>query len=126
MTSIVEAVHTVLNARAELTDLVSDRIYSMLMPQDSPLPTVTTEKISSVEENVMAGSGGRGTENARIRVASWAESLSGAQAAADEALIAMKGSATFEAIPVFEQDFFERDPRIYRVVTDYSVWYKNA
>ena len=107
MTGIVEAVQTVLAAYTDLTDIVNDRIYPIILPQDVVYPAVTSEKISGVPLNTMADSTNRGVENYRIRLSAWAETLKAAQAVSDELLIAMKAAADFEAIPVFDQDFHE-------------------
>lgn len=126
MTGIIEAVQTVLSAYSGLTDLVGDRIYPIILPQAVVYPAVTNEKISGVPLNTMADSTSRGVENYRIRVSSWAETLKEAQETSDEILIAMKSATSFEAIPVFDQDFHESEPRVYRVVIDFSVWYKHT
>ena len=126
MTGIVEAVQAVLVTYTDLTDIVSDRIYPVILPQAVVYPAVTSEKISGVPLNAMADSTSRGVENYRIRLSSWAETLKGAQEVSDEILVAMKSSVAFEAIPVFDQDFHETEPRVYRVVIDFSVWYKHT
>lgn len=126
MTMIVEAVQAVLAEYTDLTDVVSDRIYPIILPQDVVYPAVTSEKISGVPLSTMADSTSRGVENYRIRLSAWAKTLKEAQAVSDEILVAMKSSAAFEAVPVFDQDFHETEPRVYRVVIDFSVWYKHT
>ena len=126
MTGIIEAVQIVLNAYTDLTDIVSDRIYPIILPQDVVYPALTIEKISGVPLSTLSDPTSRGVENYRIRVSSWAETLKAAQATSDEILVAMKSATAFEAVPVFDQDFHETEPRVYRVVIDFSIWYKHT
>lgn len=124
MTTPTEAVYAVLQNYAGLTSLVSTRVYAILMPQDPTVPAVTFQRVAGEREQTLTDAGGAGVERARMRVISWAKTLAGAQAVAEQGRLAMKAATTFEAIHVFEADDFENDTLLYSVVTDYSVWYK--
>lgn len=126
MTAIVEVVQTVLEAFAGLDTLVDGRIYPIILPQDVAYPAVTSEKVSGIPLTTLADSGAKGVVNYRMRVASWANTLDEAQSVIDQAALAIRGAVEFEAVLVFENDFHETEKRIYRIVNDYSIWYKHT
>ena len=126
MTMIVEVVQTVLEAFTGLDDLVDGRIYPIILPQDVAYPALTSEKISGVPLTTLADSSAKGVVNYRMRVSSWANTLNEAQSVIDQVALAMKETAEFKAVLVFENDFHETENRIYRIVNDYSIWYKHT
>ena len=130
MTTPTEAVFAVLNAHAGIQALVGNgdspetyRIYPILMPQDSAVPTITFTRVSAERELTMSDAGGNGVDRSRIRVTSWGKTLAETQALAEQIRQAMYAATTFEALQVFEADDFESDTLLYSTVTDYSVWY---
>lgn len=134
MTTPTEAVITILNGFAGLQALVNNgdspetyRIYNMSRPQDDAVPSITIRKVAQSRENTMAESGGAGVENMRARFTIYAETLSEAEAVAEQARLALKAaaSATFKAVQVFMIDNYEDDTHLYQVIVDHSIWYRH-
>lgn len=130
MTTPTEAVFAILNAHEGIQALVGNgdspetyRIYPILMPQDSAVPTLTFVRVSDERQLTMADSGGNGVVRDRIRVTSWAKTLAETQALAEQVRLAMDAATTFDALQVFETDESESDTLLYSTVSDYSVWY---
>ena len=127
MTTPTEAIHTALTSFTNLTALVSTRVYTLVMPQDSLYPAVVISKVSQLRENTMSNSGGNGVENQRCRVAIFDSTLASCEAVAEQIRLAFISyeSANFKAVQVFNLDLYEDDTKLYHVVVDYSVWYRH-
>lgn len=83
-----DAIYSRLSNYTDLTDLVSTRIYSKEITQDTTKPCVYFE-ITGVER-ISAINGDSGMCNAQCRVISIASTLSGAVAVADEVRAALQ------------------------------------
>ena len=134
MTTATEAIRTVLVSFAGLQSLLATtdspaqyRVYSLVMPQDSDYPTIVMEKASQLRENTMAASGGAGVDNQRCRFNIYSDSLSECEAVAEQLRLALVGAAStdFNAVQVFELDNYESDTHLYRIIVDYSIWYRH-
>lgn len=125
------AFYDVLQGFAGLQALVTNldspatyRIYAVVLPQDSVYPSVTYQNANSERMLTMSNSGGGGVLNLRIRVSSWANTLSDASEVAEQVRLALKAATTLQALQVVEFDQYEIDTKLYQTVSDYSVWYK--
>ena len=118
-----EAVYTVLSSYTNLTNLVSTRIYAILMPQDATRPALTFQRIARDRVNNLSDAGGNGVVRDRYRFIAWGETLDGVQDIADQVRLALKNASTLESVPLFEADEFESDTKLYSVVSDFSIWY---
>ena len=127
MTTPTEEIHTALTSYTNLTALVSTRVYTLVMPQDSDYPAVVISKASQLRENTMANSGGSGVDNQRCRVDIFDSTLASCEAVAEQIRLAFIAyeSANFKAVQVFNLDLYEDDTKLYHVVVDYSVWYRH-
>lgn len=127
MTTPTEAVHTVLTGYAGLTALVSTRIYSIIAPQESAKPYLVTQKVSQLRENTMADAGGNGVENQRCRINIYSDTLAESETAAEQVRLAFEAaaSANFKAVQIFNTDTYEDGTHLYRVIVDYSIWYRH-
>lgn len=132
MASVTSLVYTVLSGFAGIQALVANgtspetyRVFQLISPEQVDKPYVVFEKISLNRVNTMSNAGGAGVANSRIRVNNYAKTIAEAEALAEQVRLAMEAASSLEALPVFEQDFFELETRLYRVMTDYSVWVKH-
>lgn len=118
------AVYLVLSSYTDLTDLISTRIYSILMPQDATRPALTFQRIARDRENTLSDAGGNGVVRDRYRFTAWGATLDECHDIADQVRLALKNATTLESVPVFEADEYESDTKLYSVVSDFSIWYK--
>lgn len=106
-----------------LESLFSGRVYPSLAPEDTASPYVVYTRVSSVEENSLDANGGSANaSNTRLQIDIYASSYSAAQSSAATVKSALKGWATENTLQG-EQDFYEPDTKLHRVMLDVSTWH---
>lgn len=113
-----------LKANAGLSALVSENIWPLFRRSDS-LPAVTYQVVANVPQTGLDGGQGD-LDNVRVQIDCWSSaSYDQARQVAAAVRSAMSGFAS-KSILLLEQDFYESEPRMYRVSLDYSSWYRTA
>ena len=115
-----ESICTKLLASTAVTALTSTRLYPIFLPQNTTYPAQTYQRISTMPINTISGYSY--LENARIQIDSWATSYSAVKTLARATLKAMDASTSYKAVLEMEQDTFEPEVELYRVIQDYSCW----
>ena len=135
MTPTTQAIQTVLLAHNGLKALLANsdspttyRIYALVAPQGCDKPFLVRERLSQVREATMAESGGYGVDNQRCRFSIYAATLIECMAVEEQLRLALESgkTSTFSAVQVFSNETFEDDTHLYRVIVDYSIWYRHT
>ena len=133
MTTVTEAIKTVLDNAADVQALVGNgdspetyRIFPILAPQEVTKPYIVFHKISgNTIEPMDAGAGsGNGTENLRFRFTCWDDDITVSQDLAKKLQTALRAATTFAAVNVYDRDDYEVETQLYSVSLDFSIWYK--
>jgi hydroxylamine reductase (hybrid-cluster protein) len=105
------------------TGIVGTRVYPSAAPDSPVAPYITYFRVSAVEQNSMDGNGGDGNlMNTRFQIDVWAATYSEAQSKAQLVKDALKGWAV-QNVTELEQDLYESDTKIHRVMLDVSTWH---
>ena len=127
--SIETALYTQLSGYAGLTDLVSTRIYPLILPQDCSLPAVTYFRVSGPRIHAM----GSDTGNAmpRFQISCWASTYSSVKAVATQVRAALSrlqdtvDSVVIEDIFIEnEMDVYDPDVETYHTSLDFIVMHR--
>jgi hypothetical protein len=102
-------------------DIVGTRVYPNSAPDSPVKPYIVYSRLSSQEQNTLEGTGV--LTQTRMQVDVWADTYGEAQAKAGLVKARMKTWAT-KNIKVDEQDFYESDTKLHRVMLDYSIWHQ--
>jgi hypothetical protein len=102
-----------------LKDLVSDRCYPLMMPQNPVLPAIVYSRQASNPFYRLEG--GSSLSQVRVQIDCYARSYEEAKDLASNARSAME-SASYKGTMIFDADFYEPDVKLYRVVLDFYVW----
>lgn len=107
---------------AGVTALVGARVYPLLIPEGTPLPCVTYQRVSGTPENTLEGHSG--LEEVMVQVDCWSATYGGAKALAKQVRAAM-AAAPFGSYLDQDRDLYDGEPNntIYRVSCDYRCWH---
>lgn len=111
---IQETVYTALQS------LVGGRVYPNVAPDKPTAPYIVYSRVASSPENTLAD--GQPIQQTRLQVDIYDKTYAGVQTLAESVLTAMTG-ATVKAIQLLEQDQYEQDVKLHRVIHDYSIWH---
>jgi Protein of unknown function (DUF3168) len=134
MTTPMQAVYSVLGAYAGLQALLTNgdspptyRIYNLVAPQSVDAPFLVIQKIAQTRQNTLAQGAGNGVENSRVQCTAYADTISTAEAVAEQVRLALAAAegTSFAAVQVFNTDQYDADTQLYQVIVDYSVWYRH-
>lgn len=118
---IEQDVYARLTADPAVSALVDTRVYPSILPQTPTLPAVSYARISAIPTYSLAGRSS--LRHATIEINAWAMTYAEVKALAEAIEDAMDadGSA-FKAVQITDQDLYESDIKIYRVLAEYSIW----
>jgi hypothetical protein len=125
---------TLLITDAQIAAILGTRVYPLILPQGPTLPAATYFKVSG--EDQISNSGSQDYGWARYQIDAWATTFTAAQTLADlirSRLHGFNGAVTsgsdswsFQGIfAMTVRDFYESDPKQYRVSRDFMVWFDN-
>lgn len=117
-----QQVRAVLVGHAGVTAIIHGRVFPLLIPEGTPLPCVTFQRVSGTPENTLAGHSG--LEEVMLQIDCWSATYGGAKALAKQLRAAM-ASASFGNHLDQDRDLYDGDPNhiIYRVSCDYRCWH---
>lgn len=107
------------NLFAALAGVAGGRVFPNVAPNNVSKPYVVYSRVSSAPENTLAD--GASIENTRLQVDCFDTTYSAAVALAETVKAAMKSSAVTHVL-LLEQDQFEPEALLHRVILDFSVW----
>ena len=134
-TTIDEGLIAYLRSKTGITNLVSTRVFGMMIPQSATLPCITTQRISTPRISTMDSSGATGDlTSPRFQIDAWATTQKSAKAIADAIRAELNGhtgttgtGVTVHAILAEgESPSYDPDTSLYRVRSDYLVWQQEA
>lgn len=103
--------------------IFAGRCYPNVAPDAPVKPYATYFRVASSEDVTLDDNGGIGNaSNTRIQIDVWADSYGDAQAKAALVETALKGWGV-ENIIESEQDMYEPETKLHRVMLDVSVWH---
>jgi hypothetical protein len=131
MGSIEGAFVAIMLADPTLSPLVGDRIFPMMLPEDTQLPALTYHSVDSPKPHSTLD-----VETPRIQVSCWAQTYGGAtgvKVVAQAVKNALHGkSGTYDSVRVIEiryrnmVDDFETDTNFFHIPVDFIVQYRTT
>ena len=107
-----------------VTAIFAARVYPGVAPASAAKPYATYFRVASVEGSTLDTNGGTGNEsNTRLQVDIWTETYLDAQSKAAAVKSALKGWSV-ENVVLAEQDLFDTETRLHRVLLDVSTWHR--
>ena len=103
-----------------LSSVVGGRVYPNIAPNNVPKPYVVYARVSSSPENTLGD--GSPIDNTRLQVDCYDNTYAQAVALAEAVKAAFKASAITHLL-LQEQDQFESDALLHRVILDFSLWH---
>ena len=134
--SIHAGLNRLLVSDASIAAVITARCYPIQLPQNPTLPAVTYFAVSG--DRLKSNSGPQDYGWTRFQIDTWALSMSAALSLADLILARLDGyKGSFDdgnspavstwtiqgAFLAGERDFYESDPKQYRVSRDYMIWF---
>jgi Protein of unknown function (DUF3168) len=119
------ALYARLAAHAGVSALCGTRIYPLVIPQEeTPVyPVLVYQRISA--DHIASLAGHSGLCNARVQIDCWGRSYADTRelaAVLDNAMTA--DDEDFSALVLSDLDDYEPETQLYRVSTDFSVWFE--
>jgi hypothetical protein len=125
MEDVERLVLQVLATGSPLPTSAGEKVYALILPQDSGFPSVSFQRISSVPTQSLAGASG--LDLVRIQIDAWARTYKEAKDLAMQIRVAMDEAARDEVLknrPDTGFDDYEPELRVYRATSDYLCWQK--
>jgi hypothetical protein len=104
---------------AALSGVAGGRVFPNVAPNNVQKPYVVYARVSSAPENTLAD--GAPIENTRLQVDCFDTTYAAALALAAAVKTAIKSSAITHVL-LLEQDQFEPEALLHRVILDFSIW----
>ena len=102
-----------------LSGIAGGRVYPLVIPENSTMPAISYLRIASTPENTLDG--GATIDQIRIQVDTYAKTYAEAKTVSASVRSAME-SASFKGTLQTDQDLYEPEVKLYRVIQDYYVW----
>ncbi|MDA8212162.1 MAG: DUF3168 domain-containing protein [Clostridia bacterium] len=133
---IEEALYAHLNTYANLTALVGNRIYPLVLPQKGSYPAITYQKVSGPRLHALQTD--PGTAHPRFQISCWAQTYSKAKAVVKQVQAALQdfsgimggaGGVQVDAV-LFENEFdlYEEETEgktgLYHIPVDFIIWHQ--
>ena len=109
-----------MSALAVAAHVADGRVFPNIAPNNAQTPYVVYARISSAPENTLAN--GAPIDNVRLQVDCFDTSYAAAVTLAVAVKTAMKSSAIAHLL-LLEQDQFEPEALLHRVILDFSIWH---
>ena len=129
---IEEALYTYLKGYEGLSALTGDRIYPLLMPQNSTYPGIVYQKISGFHQKSHQGSSG--LARTRIQFTCWAKTYAESKNVAEQLRLALEGYRgmmggesgvnVHAGLLQNDLDHYEPEADAFNVVVDFFFWHK--
>ena len=108
---------------ALLGPLVSNRVYPQGTAPAYTAAYITYSRIDTIAESTLDKNGGTGNlRNSRLQIDVYSLSFGDAQAKAALVRAALEGWA-ISYLPITEEDMYEPDTKLHRVLMQYSTWH---
>jgi len=108
---------------AALSGVAGGRVFPNVAPNNVSKPYVVYARVSSAPENTLAD--GAPIDNTRLQVDCFETTYAAAIALAEAVKAAIKSSAIAHVL-LLEQDQFEPEAMLHRVILDFSIWHSST
>ena len=108
--------------RTLLAGVAGGRAHPLAADQPTGAPYVTYQRVAVVPNNTVQGNGDPGLWNSRIQIDVFAKTYAEAEGVAGDVRAALQGWAV-KNVQLSEQDLYEPDTKLYRVLMEFSVWH---
>lgn len=105
---------------AVLGSIAGGRLFPNIAPNNTQTPYLVYLRIASAPQNTLAD--GAPIDNTRMQIDCFDASYAGVLALAASVKAALKAS-TLVHVLLLEQDQYEFDARLHRVILDFSLWH---
>ncbi len=105
---------------AKLHNITLGRIYPLIAPADVVKPYIVYTRIPSETENTIDEE--PGLFNTRLQIDTYHTTYQNALIVAAQVRNEMT-TLQYKNIHVYEQDFYDTDSNLYRVMMEYSIWH---
>ena len=105
---------------AALAGVAGGRVFPNVAPNNVQKPYVVYARVSNAPENTLAD--GAPVEKTRLQVDCYDTTYAAALALAETVKVAIKSSAITNIL-LLEQDQFEPEALLHRVILDFSIWH---
>ena len=105
---------------AATSSLVGGRMYPNVAPNNVQKPYLVYMRVSSQPENTLAD--GVPIENTRVQIDCFDTTYAAVVALAESVKAALRASE-ITSLLILEQDQFEPDAQLHRVILDFSLWH---
>ena len=128
---IEEALYSYLSSHSGLTNLVGNRIYPMILPQNTALPAVSYQRISAIRER--SHEGPSGLAHPRFQFSCWGDTYKQVKDVAEQIRFALDGykgimnEVHIDAIYIEDdRDVYDPKTKIYHIAIDAVIWHEEA
>lgn len=128
---VEKAIYSKLSGDADVSGLVSSRIYPVNLPQTPTYPAIVYSRVSGQRAHSLSGASN--IASPRVQVDAFATTYSGAKDLAAKIRAALNGfRGTVAGITIHgiflesDNDIFDDDFEIYRITSDYFIHYKET
>ena len=97
-------------------------VFPETVAQNQAPPFIVYSRVYSGTQNILDGNGNPPINQTRLQLDCWAATYAGAQALAASVTTALLGFTT-QNVKQGEQDGYEPDVKLFRVILDYSFWH---
>lgn len=97
--------------------------YGVNDSQPAVAPFIVYSRVVSTTNNSLQGPSD--LQNTRVQVDVYARTIAQAESISDAVAVAMQSGPWRSSVALSSQDFYEADPRLYRISRDFSVWATN-
>lgn len=97
-------------------------IFPATAAQGLAPPYLIYQRVVTTTNNVLDGNGNPPVNNTRFQIDAWGGTYAAAQALAASVTAAMLGWS-MQNVKLDEQDGYEEDVKLYRVILDFDVWH---
>lgn len=104
-----------------IISLVADRIFPIVIPQNTKLPCITFQRTSGVPANTLSGHSG--LERIDMEIDTWARNYAEAKDIAKAIRAAMPTNGPWAAHLSQDMDLYDSDTSYYRILSRYTVWF---
>ena len=120
-------IYTILHSSSNISNLVSTRIYPILLPETPTYPAITISQISANLPTTISGKAN--INNPSYQVDVWDTSFSEAKTLMGYIQTAMDGASLYDSIQLNEIDLDESErlsdgSTLYHLMAEFSVWSK--
>lgn len=129
---VEKAIYYRLANASSVTSLTSTRIYNLQLPQETTMPAIVFQRITT-SRDLIAHSGALGLAEAIVQISLYAETVASVRALSEAVRVLFhvyKGTQNSVEIIlsrlINEVDLFESELEIYHVVMDFQVKFREA